>query len=312
MTKVFTVDQIKAVIKPEEVIEVIEEGFKLMAQDKVVIAPLSSLNIENSGVAKVKYGYIKGQDTYVVKVGSFFPNNKLKKKQTINASMQVYNQNTGEFEALLLDEAYLTNIRTAAAGAIITKHFSPQEITKIGIIGTGIQAHLQLQYLRFVTDCKKAIVWGRNPQHCEQYKEDMEQKGFSVEIAPNIETLASECNVIITTTSTTNPIIFANHIQLGTLVISVGADTKEKQEIDPHLLQKADILIGDSKEQCIKLGNIAHAIQNGTITDDKVLELGSIIQKGIENKDQLIIVANLTGVAVQDIQIANLAYQKLL
>jgi ornithine cyclodeaminase len=93
----------------------------------------------------------------------------------------------------------------------------------------------------------------------------------------------------------------------------VGADTKSKCELDDALLKKADLIIADSKIQCCELGNIAQALQSSAITEDSIVELGDVIIQNIKRKDaQQIIVANLTGVAVQDIQIANLAYQALL
>jgi ornithine cyclodeaminase len=96
-----------------------------------------------------------------MKVGSFFPGNTKINMPTINASMQIYNQHTGKFEALLLDEAYLTNVRTAAAGAIVAKYFSPRKIAKIGIIGAGVQAKFQLNYLQYITACKKVVILGK-------------------------------------------------------------------------------------------------------------------------------------------------------
>jgi ornithine cyclodeaminase len=316
MTKIFTLNEIQQVIDPEEVIQAIEEGFVLYAKNLVVVAPLTSLEIENSGIAKIKYGYIKGKDTYVMKVGSFFPGNTKNNMPTINASMQIYDQHTGEFEALLLDEAYLTNVRTAAAGAIVAKYFAPGKITKIGIVGTGVQAKFQLNYLQYITACKKFMIWGRNSIAAKKFTldmEDMEKRGFIIEVAKNMTDITSQCNLIVTATSATAPVLFADQVQSGTLIISVGADMKNKRELDEALLKKADLIIADSKNQCAELGNIAHALQTGAITEDSIVELGHAIIKNIKRKDeQQIIVANLTGVAVQDIQIANLAYQALL
>lgn len=313
MTRVFTKDQIKEVTKPEEVIEAIEEGFRLLAEGKVVIAPLSSLEIDDKGLAKIKYGYVKGQENYVLKVGAFFPNNKEKHLPTVTASMQIYNQQTGTFEALLLDEAYLTNVRTAAAGAVVAKYFAPKDVKMIGVVGTGVQARVQMEYLQQVISCKNVMVWGRNEQEVSAYKKDMEEQGFHIEVAKTVKEIGDNCSVIIATTSAIEPILYADDIQRGTLVISVGSDTKTKQEIDPLLLEKADVVIADSLEQCKELGNIAHALQNGSITEDKIVELGNCIRDRVtRNSEEQIIVANLTGVAVQDIQVANLVYKKLL
>jgi ornithine cyclodeaminase len=313
MTQIFTLNEIKNVVNPELIISSIEEGFILYEKGQVVLASLSSLDIENYGLAKIKYGYIKGQKTYLIKVGSFYPGNSKINLPTINASMQIYNQHTGEFEALLLDEAYLTNVRTAAAGATVSKYFSPKKINKIGIIGTGVQAKLQSEYIKYAVPCREIMVYGRNVIALEEYKKYTEQCGFNVEVAKDISQVTSHCNLIVTTTSAKEPIIHADQVQNGTLIISVGADTQNKCEIDSKLLKKAGMLIVDSKEQCIQLGNIAHALKDQAITENAIVELGHAIVNNIHRKnDQEIIITNLTGVAVQDIQIANLVYQSLL
>lgn len=313
MTRIFNKDQIKAVTDPKEVIDSIEEGFRLYAEDKVVLAPLSSLEIEDKGIAKIKYGYVKAEDTYVIKIGSFFPGNAQKDKPTIDASMQIYDIDSGSFEALLLDEAFLTNARTAAAGSLMVKYFSPKNITKIGIVGAGVQARSQLEYLKYVTNCKSVMVWGRNLNKAEFYKNDVEKQGFIIEIAESLDSLTFSCNVIITTTSATEPIIFDNQIKQSTLVISIGSDTKNKHELAGKLLHNADLVIADSKEQCRELGNIAYALQQGLISEDKIVGFGDCVKDNIRRtSDEQIIVANLTGVAIQDIQIANLVYKKLM
>lgn len=313
MTKIFTLNDIKSVIKPKKIIQVVEEGFSLYAKKLAVIAPLSSLNIGKKGLAKIKYGYIKDNDFFVIKVGSFFPENIKKNIPTINASLQIYSQETGEFAALLLDEAYLTNIRTAAAGAIVAKYFKPKRISKIGILGTGVQAKFQLEYLRQLIPCKNVIVWGRHYQHAKKFQLDMESAGFNIEAKKNITDLTSQCNLIISATSATSPILFGDQVLPGTLIISIGADTQDKHEIDDTLLKKADLVIADSKVQCAHLGNIAHALQTHTLQEDSILELGDAILENIKRKnDQQLIVANLTGVAIQDIQVANFVYQALL
>lgn len=313
MTKLFTLDEIKSVIKPKKIIQVIEEGFLLYEKNLAVIAPLSSLKIEKKGLAKIKYGYIKEGDTYVIKVGSFFPENTKKNKPTINASLQIYSQHTGEFLALLLDDAYLTNVRTAAAGAIVANYFKPKKIRKIGIIGTGVQAKFQLDYLRHVIDCNNVLVWGRNYTAAKKFQHNLESEGFTIEARKDITDLTSQCNLIITATSANDPILFADQVLPGTLIISIGSDTQDKHELDDSLLKKADLVIADSKAQCIQLGNIAHALQTQSLQENLIIELGHAIAKPIKRKnDQQLIVANLTGIAVQDIQIAHFVYQALL
>ena len=161
-TKVFTLEQIKQAINISELLPAIEEGFKLYSQGKVVVPPVGHLNFENPpGDTHIKYGYIRHDEYYVIKVASGFYDNPKIGLSSSNGLMLVFSQKTGELPGILLDEGYLTDVRTAVAGAIVAKYLAPKHVRKVGIVGTGIQAHLQLKLLQYVTDCNEVIVYGR-------------------------------------------------------------------------------------------------------------------------------------------------------
>jgi ornithine cyclodeaminase len=123
--------------------------------------------------------------------------------------------------------------------------------------------------------------------------------------------LGANCNLIVTATAATAPLLWADDIQPGTHITAMGSDTPEKQELDPAILQKADLVVADSISQCLVRGEIAHALRERVIEQQLLVELGQIIAReaaGRTAPDQ-ITVADLTGVAVQDIQIAKLVYE---
>ena len=141
----------------------------------------------------------------------------------------------------------------------------------------------------------------------------MKGSGFSITATEQIEDLTKNCNLIVTTTPSTQPLLLSDQIQLGTHITAMGADSKGKQELDPHIFQKADIVIADSKDQCIDHGDISHAITENLIPENKVVELGSFLKNGSHREtDQQITVADLTGVAIQDIQIAKIIHEYLI
>ncbi len=226
--------------------------------------------------------------------------------------MLLFSQKTGELRSVLLDEGYLTDIRTAVAGAIAAKYLAPSVVHRIGIVGTGIQARLQLQYLREVTSCREVMVWGRSKDKLAAYQADMERFGFTIEPTLNTNDILSTCNLIVTTTPATAPLLNATGKQLrGIHITAVGSDASHKQELDPAILQQADLVVADSIPQCLKRGEIYHALKAGAIKEHSLLELGRVIagDNPRRSSDEQLTVADLTGVAVQDIQIAKAVYE---
>jgi ornithine cyclodeaminase len=224
--------------------------------------------------------------------------------------MLLFDQKTGKNVALLSDEAYLTDVRTAVAGAICAQKFA-NEIHCIGVIGTGLQARMQVEYLKKISACRKVMVWGRNSKKSKEYSSYMMKLGFEVKICDSPKYITDFCNLIITTTAATEPILFANDIQQGTHITAIGSDTPAKQELDSNILGKADCVVADSISQCIERGEISHAIKDGKLTKNNLVELGHVLNgqhPGRISQDQ-ITVADLTGVAVQDIQIATAVYE---
>lgn len=303
--------KIKDIIKSIDIIPAIEKGFIAYSTGKTVTPPIGELLFDNPpGDVHIKYGHIIGDDYYVIKIASGFYQNPKINLPSSNGLMLLFCQKTGELLSILLDEGYLTNLRTAAAGAIAAKHLAPRTVRKIGIIGTGTQARLQLSYLNKITRTTDVIVYGIDNNHLLQFQTDMQKEGFRIHTTQDVEELASACNLIVTTTPSTTPILFAQHIKKGTHITAVGTDSPHKQELDENIFNLADIIVADSISQCSERGDIAHAIKNKIITPHNITELGNIISgkiKGRTNENQITI-ADLTGLAVQDIQIAKAVY----
>lgn len=311
MIKIINLSEIKTLLKQNDIIPVIEKGFAAYSMGKAIVPPVGELLFpENCGEVHIKYGYIKDDEFYVIKVASGFYNNARFNLPSSNGLMLVFSIQTGALLGILLDEGYLTDVRTAAAGAIVAKYFAPKHVTKIGIVGSGTQAKLQLNYLRKIIDCREVMVCGRNKENLLRFKQELSEH-FSVEITSDIDEITHHCNFIVTTTPATQALITADHVKQGTHITAVGADSAHKQELDPLLFAKADIVVADSISQAIKRGDSAHAIKQGILQKERILELGNVIAKlnvGRSSEDEITI-ADLTGVAVQDIQIAKFIYE---
>jgi ornithine cyclodeaminase len=317
MLKTISLSEIKRAIQKNsaiDLIQTIEEGFVMYSQKKVVVPPVGYLGLKNPpGDVHIKYGYIEGDDYYVIKIASGFYDNPSMGLNTSNGMMLLFSQKTGESLSILLDEGYLTDIRTAAAGAVAARHLAPSKISCIGIVGTGVQARLQLEYLKSVTDCREVIVWGRDADKLAAYKNDPALKDFSITTTTDMQYLASRCNLIVTTTPARKALLMAADIRPGTHITAMGADADGKQEIDPEIFSKADIIVADSKDQCIDHGDISYAVREKRIDPSRIVELGEVIENKNSGRsnDQQITIADLTGVAIQDIQIARHVYLML-
>jgi len=315
MTKIINLDQIKEILKSINPIQKIEEGFVAYSEGKVVVPPIGEMIFENPpGDCHIKYGYIKGDDYYVVKIASGFYDNPKIGLPGNTGLMLLFNQKTGELICILLDEGYLTNVRTAAAGAVVAKYMSPKKVHRIGIFGPGVQGRLQLQFLKSITDCKDVTVCGIIQQELDAYEKDMESLGYNIKTTLNPEDVTSTCNLIVTCTPSKTPLIYEEQIQKGTHITAMGSDTPEKQELDSAILKKADRVIVDSIDQSQLRGECFRAMKNGMITREDLIELGTMISNQALQRasDDEITVADLTGVAVQDIQISKAMYEALL
>jgi len=312
MGTIYSREQIAQIIKntdPIDIINTIENGFVAYSNGKVVVPPVGEMIFTvPPGESHIKYGYIIGDAHYVIKIASGFYENHKIGLPTNSGLVLVFNQKTGQLEGILLDEGDLTNIRTAAAGAVVARILAPKKVNCIGIFGAGLQGRMQLEYLKPIVSCREVMVWGVNNEELDSYKEEMSQQGFNVQTTRDAGKIAETCNLIVTATPSREPLLTADQIRPGTHITAMGSDTSEKQELDHNIFGLADIVVSDSIDQSQQRGEIFHARNAGILDYKKIVELGQAIEdKTLQrtSEDQVTI-ADLTGVAVQDIQISKI------
>ena len=305
---------IQQVFDPAEAREHIAAAFVAYSAGQVTVPPVGQLDFPAvDGETHIKYGWIKGDSRFLVKIVSGFYQNPQRGLPTSNGLMLLFSAETGTPEALLLDEGFLTDHRTAIAGALCAAHLAPRTIERIGIVGGGIQARLQLEHLAAVTDCRDAMVWTRRPEAAADYQRAMAESGFTVAVAPSAQALCEACNLIVTTTPASEPLLDAAWLRPGIHLTCVGSDGVGKQEIDPAIIGGADLCVVDSRRQCVAFGEVQHAVASGQLDAETLVELGTVIAGSHPGRqsEQEITVADLTGVAVQDIAIATAVWEKL-
>lgn len=324
LPKIYTLAEIEKVISAEDfqdsLIQATADGFvdfhrgdfyaaPIQTLGAPPMAPFSSSSPNYAAQTCVKSGYFRDNPYYVVKVASGgypWENSGL---------MQVYSQKTGRLEALLLDDGVLTELRTAAVGALAASLLAPHTISCIGILGTGVQARYQLDMLRRVTQCRTVLVYGRTSENVESYRAEMEQKGWKVRVAKEADSLLKKCELIVTATSSREALLglSINDTKPKNLLIScIGSDAPGKMELSTNLVGLADLRIADYPKQSRVRGEFQAwcQLQNGKNVPDDLCPLGQIISdKALHrqsDEDERFIIFDSSGVALQDCVIAEM------
>ncbi|GAB5522773.1 MAG: ornithine cyclodeaminase family protein [Roseivirga sp.] len=307
--KTISLNQIRETIaksSQEDLLQCIEEAFIALSDGSATVPPVGHLGFtEPPGDMHIKYGHIQGDPYYVVKIASGFYQNQSMGLPNNNGLMLVFNAKTGLPECLLQDEGYLTDLRTALAGAVAARHLGPKKIKAIGILGTGVQARMQLEMLGWITDCKEVCIYGRSVDKARQYQSDMTAQGFDVRLCESPAEVAAHSNLIVTTTASQTALLSAGDIRPGTHITAMGADAPGKQELAPEILEKASLVACDSKNQCLHHGEIHFAIAKRLVEEGQVKEIGSLLKNPVHRQETDVTVADLTGIATQDIKIAS-------
>ena len=315
MPKLITLDEIRLLLDTDSLIDEIEAGFVLYSDGKVNVPPVGFMHFDDPpGDVHIKYGSIQEDDYWVLKVASGFYQNPSLGLQASDGVILIFSQRSGALELVLHDRCWLTDMRTAAAGAVAARHLAPQKVDQIGVIGAGVQARMQLEMLCSVVEAKSALIWGRNEEKVGKMIGELESSdallsaGMEVRAVESVQELAETSRLIVTATSAREPVLRADQVQPGTHITAMGSDDDGKQELDVALLGKADRIVADSVSQCSQYGECVHAINAGVISLDDIVELGAVVSDSTDGRtsDDQITIADLTGVAVQDIQIAKM------
>ena len=289
----------------------VEEAFTWLSEGKVTMPPVMHVEVAgHRGDVDVKSACVRGLDSLAVKVASGFFDNPALGLPSGGAMVVVLSAKTGFCEAVLLDNAYLTDLRTGLAGAVAARHLAPARVRCVGVLGAGAQARFQLRALRLVRGFERVLVGARDAGRGAAFAGEMSGSlGVPVEAA-SPERLVRESEVVVTCTPSREPLLDAAWLHPGLHLSAVGADLPGKQELDPRILGAADRVVCDRRTQCFAMGELQHARAAGlALEGDAVSELGEITSGRAPGRrsEREITVCDLTGTGVQDTAIAHLA-----
>ena len=299
----------------QEAVNAVALGFTRLMEGKVSLPPVIRVDVEaNQGEVDIKTAYIEGLDLFAIKIASGFFGNPSIGLPYGSGMMVLMSAKTGFLEAVLLDNGYLTDLRTGIAGAIVARHLAPSQIETAGVIGSGIQARYQIRGLRMMRDFRRLLVYGIDREGVERYVLEMTKElGVDIIKSDSPEEVFRQSQFVATTTPSREPYVKAEWLHPGMHITAMGADGEHKQELYPDVLGKADQIVCDRKSQCFRLGELHHALKGGILTEDSdITEIGELTSgsKPGRQDDREITICDLTGVGVQDTTIAVLTYQK--
>jgi ornithine cyclodeaminase len=299
----------------QDAIGCIEEAFRKLALEPVVMPPILRLDLaDKHGEVDVKTAYVPGLAGFAIKISpGFFDNPKLG-LPSLNGLMVLFSTETGLIQAILLDNGYLTDVRTAAAGAVAARALARPDARTAAVLGAGVQARLQLEALTLVRPIEAAFVWARDPARAEACALEMRERlGFPVTARQSLADAIAEADIVVTTTPSVEPLLRAAMLCPGQHVTAMGSDAEHKNELAPDVIAHADLFVCDRRSQSATLGELHHALAAGAVSaDTRFPELGEILTgqaNGRAGPDQ-ITVCDLTGTGVQDTAIATLARQR--
>ena len=292
----------------EAVWQLQNQGFKAFSRLDVVIPEVIYLPFKGRGDLHLKGAHKSGGDIYVFKIATAFYNNSACGLTPSQGLMMAFDAKTGDPIVVLKDEGNLTDLRTAIAGRNAAQQLMPEvEVTGIGVLGTGVQARLQVSLLKdLYPQCRQLTVWGHTPTNTVAYAREMTQNGWQVTVVDSPKQVAKTANLIVTTTASEVALLEADDItKENTLVIAIGADMPGKLELAPSLLKKADCVLIDSIKQGKDHGNAADALHNGVIVESDLQEFGDFLNNGLKNPQaaKKLKLFLSSGIGVQDLQI---------
>lgn len=313
---ILTEKELRSVVGTDSAaIDAIEQAFAWLSNGKVTMPPIMHIEVpEFEGDVDIKSAYVSGLDRFAVKIGAGFFNNAALRLPSSPAMMVVISARTGMAEAVLLDNAYLTDVRTAAAGAVAARHLAPEKVACAGVVGAGAQGRYQIRALRHVRSFEQVVVFDLDTDLAQNYAKEMSAElGVPVTAAPDVELLVAQSQVVITCTPSKGAYIKPEFLHPGLHITAMGADLPEKTEIAPKVFERADTIACDVRSQSFSVGELFNAAQAGVDIDPgQVSELGEIIlnKRPKRISEDQITICDLSGTGVQDTAIADLALRQ--
>lgn len=308
-------DEVRRLVGLDDLIDPVAEAFRAASQGTTqdeIVTMYPAPTIEEGDVY-VKTSCRQGADHLVVKVSPWFAAN-------VDAALPqggfsaLLDATNGHTVALIDDQHHLSDLRTAAAGALVIRLLAPSRAGKLAIVGTGVQAYWQAIAAVRERPIDKVTVWGRTPQHADSLQRRLRQDltGPEITTAADLAETVHGADIVITATSARTPIISAPWLRVGQLVVSIGSDDATKAELHPDCLAAADLVVVDRRDAAHRFGNVHRAITDRVLgPTPPLVELGELLdQPEPPRRADVLTIATLVGIGAQDLAAASVLTER--
>lgn len=247
-----------------------------------------------------------GTDSLGVKVGTYWPGNVARGQVAHGSTVLLLDDATG-YPSAVVGASHLTALRTAAADAVAVDALAPAEARTLLVIGTGHQAYHEAIAVSRVRELDEVMVWGRSSERAEHLAADLASVGLPAS-AESLDEALARAEIVVTVTSSQQPIVPRAGLRPGVHISAMGADTPGKQELDLDVARGAR-LVADVPAQSVVNGELQHLAAAGEITPSDIVALGAVLcgdAIGRDHPEQLT-VFDSSGTAIQDLAICSLA-----
>jgi ornithine cyclodeaminase len=297
--------EIRAALDEDAALEAVAAALRHYSAGEAQVTAVGHLQFTDPpGECHIKSAALAGDSVFVIKVATGFYRNTERNLPPSNGFMAVLSAQTGMVLALLHDEGYLTDQRTAMAGAIAARAIARSGSRTLGVVGSGVQARLQGKLIARVLGLENVLVWARRREAAHALAEELGGE------ATTLPELCARADLIVTTTPSREPLLSSAMLGQGARIVAVGADSPGKRELDPRILARGRVIV-DSRAQCIDHGEAGWAVRAGLLAPESLLELGTLLAAPVTFSEHEIVVADLTGVAVQDVAIAHSIWSRI-
>ncbi|MCX8204431.1 MAG: alanine dehydrogenase [Candidatus Nezhaarchaeota archaeon] len=317
-TLLLTYREVLPLIEMREAIEKVEEAFKLKALGKVRMPPKLYVDLpEHGGDVRSMPVYVEDWGLVCVKVVNSHPRNPSERGiRAVMAIIELLDPSTGRPLAIM-DGTLLTDLRTGAAGAVAAKYLAKPSVERVGFIGAGRQAYSQLEALfsTYGPSIKEVRAFDvARPRALEFVNAARGKYGLEARAVEDPREAVASMDIVVTATPSRRPVVMSDWVSPGTHFNCIGADAPGKQELDPRILLRAKLVV-DDVEQAVHGGEPNVPIAQGVLKREHIYaELGEVVaglKPGRVGRDEVTVFSS-TGLAVQDLAVAKLVYEKAL
>jgi ornithine cyclodeaminase/alanine dehydrogenase-like protein (mu-crystallin family) len=305
MALLLTESDVRVVLTMPAAIAAVEESFRRLAGGNAIVHSRQRLHIPG----KSYLHYMAAADATGGYMGLKIYSSA---KEGLRFIVPLFNVTTGDLAAVI-EADFLGQMRTGAASGVATRWMAREDARFVGIIGTGLQARTQLEAIAAVRKLGEVRVCGRDANRREKFVAEMAaQLKVPVRSAANAEEAVRDADIVITSTTSTNPVVEGRWLKKWTHINAIGANFPQKRELDAEAVERCDVIAVDSREQSkLESGDLIQVFGRDDKRWSRVAEMADIVAgktPGRTNPEQITLFKS-NGIAIEDIVVAGQIYE---